>query len=61
MKILWLAADVAKEAGVSRQRAYQWEAAGQLPAPVAVTPGGSRLWEPAEILAWIEKRQGGGR
>ena len=61
MKTLWLAVDVAKEAGVSRQRAYQWDAAGQLPDPAAVTPGGSRLWEPADILAWLAKREAAGR
>lgn len=50
---LWMAADIAHAAGVTRQRVTQWAHRDDFPKPVATTPGGTRLWSPTDVRTWL--------
>jgi len=50
------AIEVAELLGVSRSYVNRLAAQGQMPEPVAVLPGGARVWQRKAIEKWVEQR-----
>lgn len=54
---LWSADRVAKRIGVHLATLNRYVAKGEFPAPYRIGPR-LRKWDPADVLAWIEGREG---
>jgi len=56
----WTTADVAAYLGVGSSTVSAYRLRSQMPQP-DMTVGRTRVWRPARIVAWNEKRPGPGR